>query len=615
MKFLACLGQKPLNYALLAINAGTILTFAPMAQAAVVDGRTDAPPYATSKNPNYETVPLLTVGDEVPWLNGTWGNYSPDSNRKFAMAGIPDGLGVFETATRNYVFMDHEIGTTKFNGAPLPNIPENYIFTYFNNTDGDKVRGARVSIFEFDKDWKVIGGRNLIETAIDNSVNANGTVYQLNTSSGFYVTGTNPISIENTLNSNPQQGFLGAFSRFCSGFLAQGGFVDDNGQEIPFWFAPEEDSNPATNRGWAVTANGIANSLDGLGRFQKENVVAAAQYRPLSEGNTSNKTVLLSTEDYRDGELYMWVGNQTDEDPNGFQDGKLYVLQAVDSNGNVYAYETIPEDVPVTAKWVEVPADIAKGVAGQTDEEITKQLSEYVNGNGANDQPRSTNFRRLEDIAEDPTQLGTFYFAVTGTTNVPEGGSEPDNPSGKIYRISLNPDNPEGDGALTLVHAGGFGNGVSFDNLTVLTNGKVWVQEDAAYDPIILGGDPLGDEDRQAYIWEFDPNANGGTGAITPIAEMLEDAYPDLGNDPSKYGEWESSGIVQVGNLAPNTPWTLFDIEAHTDLRQNERFSEGGQLMLLVQQQQSPSVPEPATAAGLFLFGLSTLAAKSKRLK
>jgi glycerophosphoryl diester phosphodiesterase len=242
------------------------------------------------------------------------------------------------------------------------------------------------------------------------------------------------------------------------------------------------------------------------------------------------------------------------------------------------------------------------GTVGQSANQITTQLSTYVNGTEANGNPRSTNFRRLEDIGEDPTQLGTFYFAVTGSTSVPTGGTTPDNPSGKIYRISLNPDNPAEDGVLTLVHTGGFGNGISFDNLTVLSNGKVLVQEDAAYDPAILGGDPLGDENRQAYLWEFDPNANGGTGAITPLAELQEDAFPDLGNDPSKYGEWESSGIIQLG-LSPEV---LFDVQAHTDLSQNARFSEGGQLLII------QSVPEPGTVVGLVLFGLATLAMKRK---
>jgi len=43
------------------------------------------------------------------------------------------------------------------------------------------------------------------------------------------------------------------------------------------------------------------------------NVVAAFQYRAVN----SDKTVLFTTEDNADGELYMWLGQQTAEDPIG----------------------------------------------------------------------------------------------------------------------------------------------------------------------------------------------------------------------------------------------------------------------------------------------------------
>jgi len=43
-------------------------------------------------------------------------------------------------------------------------------------------------------------------------------------------------------------------------------------------------------------------------------------------------------------------------------------------------------------------------------------LSDYVNAEG-----RSTNFQRLEDLAEDPNNPGSFYFATTGTEEKPGG--------------------------------------------------------------------------------------------------------------------------------------------------------------------------------------------------
>jgi len=140
-----------------------------------------------------------------------------------------------------------------------------------------------------------------------------------------------------------------SFSRFCSAYLAQSGFVDANGQEIPIYFAPEE--NDPKSRGWAVSPDGVALSIDGLGRYAKENIVAASQYRAIN----SDKTVLFSTEDFTDGELYMFVGQQTPQDPNGFKDGQLYALKVDGIDA-----EVMTEGVKIGAKWTPIPKDIAK---------------------------------------------------------------------------------------------------------------------------------------------------------------------------------------------------------------------------------------------------------------
>jgi len=63
-------------------------------------------------------------------------------------------------------------------------------------------------------------------------------------------------------------------------------------------------------------------SPEGTGSLLKENVVAS-QYR----ADDSDTTVLLSPEDFADGELYMFKGKQTADDPNGFKTGDLYVLK------------------------------------------------------------------------------------------------------------------------------------------------------------------------------------------------------------------------------------------------------------------------------------------------
>jgi hypothetical protein len=526
----------------------------------IENGRTTTPAYAEAiGDSGYESIALLTVGDEVPLLEGEFGNYEVSPDETFAMSGIPDGLGIYEGDDSYYVFMNHEISASDSDDEP--------IFTNINSTDADKIKGARVSVFEFNQDWEVIGGRNLIETIVDN---ATGDSYNINYETGLYENVDNSGDILN--------GDVGALSRFCSGFLADEGFIDpETGEETPMWFGPEEDGAPS-NRGWAITANGIAYSLDNLGRFSKENVVSPVNYRPLSEGNTSNQTVLLSTEDFSDGELYMWVGRQTAADPNGFSQGELYVLQVVDpETDEYYSFETMPEDVALTAKWNQVPEQIALGSRQDTPEEITANLSEWSNANDNSGNPRSSNFRRLEDIGEDPTNPGTFYFATTGSPEVPEGQNEPDNPYGALHRISLNPDDVTADGEFTFTHTGGPDNGVSFDNLTVLNNGKVMVQEDAAYPPELLEGDIFTDEERQARIWEYDPDTDG----VAPIFELKEDEFGGPDNDPDVRGEWESSGIIPTGMGND----VLFDVQAHTS--RDDLFSEDGQL-LLAQEEEIP---------------------------
>ncbi|MGQ4647714.1 glycerophosphodiester phosphodiesterase family protein [Lyngbya aestuarii] len=326
----------------------------------VIDGRTTAKPYVFnvpdgSNAPHYDLTPLLTVGDEVPLLEGEFGSYTPSETQTFAMAGIPDGLGVTQIDDLYYVWVNQELGAS--------------VTTDVSSTVEGQINGARVSLFIFDENWNAIGGKNLIET-----VEADGTVYTLDLESGNY------LDVDgNLLNEGVYGEDIGNFSRFCSGYLAAKGFVDEQGNEIPVYFAPEEDG--AAARGWAITPDGTATAIEGLGRYAKEQVFAASQYRADSP---SGKTVLLSMEDNGDGEVYMYVGEQTAEDPNGFSDttNSLYVLRVEDKEGNVYSYEDMPENVEVVGKWISVPDHVTLSPEGEV-------LSDWVNGefNTLNGQP------------------------------------------------------------------------------------------------------------------------------------------------------------------------------------------------------------------------------------
>src|SRR5919202_5645651 len=141
----------------------------------IFDGQTTANPYVfdVPGGSTYNIIPLLTVGDEVPLLSGGLNNLTKVDGKSFAFAGTPDGMGVFETKDYNYVFINHEFGPTAT--------------SYLNSTSSEVFKGARVSLLQFDKNWNVLGGKNLIETVVDNAKNS---TYSLNNTTGFFTDST-----------------------------------------------------------------------------------------------------------------------------------------------------------------------------------------------------------------------------------------------------------------------------------------------------------------------------------------------------------------------------------------------------------------------------------------
>ena len=510
-------------------------------------------------NGNYQITPLLTVGDEVPLLQGSsLNNLTRVQGQRYAFTGIPDGLGLYtQDLNFNYVFVNHELGGTS----------KSDVSTTFPN---QQITGSRVSLFQLDKNMNVLGGMNLIGNAIDSTGAPAQPVSNSSTST--------PPGEQLPLTSGIRDAAYN-FARFCAGYLAESGFAGG-----PIWFAPEESGN--ASRGWAVTPNGTAQALDGLGRYSKENVLAAFQYRA---GNPSGRTVLLSTEDTNDSEIYLFSGQQTASDPNGFTNGLLYALKV----GNTDFEGQIPNGLN-QATWTPVDQNAQLDPTGNI-------LSNFVNQPG-----RTTNFRRLEDIAEDPNNPGTFYVVTTGTADLP--GTDPTNPNtpdtttaaqaenpyGRLYRFSLNPNDPTGAiSNLELLLQGGPGNGVSYDNIVVDSNGNVLLQEDET----AFGEQVMLAENRDAGIFSY----NIASRRVAPLFVLNENAAGTQFNNPNVPGEWETSGIIEVAsNALPGRSSYLFDVQAHTVTGStvlNGNHVQGGQLIL------ATPVPEPSSTLGLLLVG------------
>ena len=66
---------------------------------------TPVKPYAVSISPEYVAIPILSVGDLVP--------YTSDPSKQFQMIGIPDGLGAYRINDRKTaIYLNHEVAGT-----------------------------------------------------------------------------------------------------------------------------------------------------------------------------------------------------------------------------------------------------------------------------------------------------------------------------------------------------------------------------------------------------------------------------------------------------------------------------------------------------------------------
>ncbi|NJK48864.1 hypothetical protein HC931_12385 [Candidatus Gracilibacteria bacterium] len=536
---------------------------------------TNSPAYAFNvpdgaDGAHYDIRPLLSVGDEIPYLEGDFGNFTPSQTKTFALAGETDGLGYTQINGLNYLWANHEIADD--------------ITTDISSTVAGKINGARVSLFVFDRNWNPIGGKNLLE-----NVKIDGVEYSLNTGTGNY---------EDANGNVLDLGDRNNFSRFCAGYLAASGFVGEDGKEIPLYFAPEEVD---TGLAVPVTPDGTGTPLISIGAFAKEKALPASQYR----ATNSDYTVLLSPEDEKDnggnGEVYLYVGRQTAENPNGLtenpDDFQLYVLQVVDpTTGEVFGYETMPENRKLIAQWNAVPDDIALN----RDPSVLSNWVDVGTPGVSKGNFTSTNFRAVEDLEEDPNKPGTFYFAATGRnedSSIPPGETNFDNLLGKLHRVTVAIDPKTGtplNGSFETLLAGGANKGVSYDNISIDRNGNVLIQEDETSD----GGDVMEAEGRNAGVWRYNIAKNEGVIGSDSLDFLFELDQKAAGAEfDTETGAWESSGLIEAGSQNGQSSY-LFNVMASTidpndddlppEIRQKAleilggNYAAGGQLILTI---------------------------------
>ena len=598
--------------------------------------------YLIDQSEGLSSTPLVTVGEEIPLLEGEFpflatnpGGLFPVANlgavdsgdnpltasesETFTLPGSLDGVSSASFDGTNYVFVNSSIGT---DGT--------------SETNGGQINGSRISLLAFDEDWELIGGRNLVDRVRIASVEGTNTLrttinpdtgnpflglvfaeYVLNPETGDYepdleagndsfIVG-NPtfLALESDVAGQTWQERLEAsfapvfnglgnnnFTSFGSISVADTGFRRRGGQAIPFVFSGDGAPNGLA---YFHIANGTTVPVEGFGAFAKEQIISAIDFRQTADENgvPTGQTVLLSPEaSADDAEVYMYVGDRVPGNAGGFADFEdvLYVLQVTDGDGNVVVDGTaIAEDTELTAQWLLVDGNplnaldaVPEGKAINTLN--ADSLATWVNGED-DGVARSTNFANLGGIAEDPNDTGSFYLT-----------------SGNgLYNLTFAEDSPTGAGTLTLVQTG------DFDSVTVDDDGNVVVQDNAGasflYDPEadsltpLVAGDPAVIGDGVAFelegITEADDNFNDtGLSAYLTTVNAGESDGQLLLTSPTAASRFDTDIFRFQSNITPGTYLFTGGDEAQT-IRDNfaESFSEEGFAFSVASQPGEDLIP------------------------
>jgi glycerophosphoryl diester phosphodiesterase len=485
------------------VASSVLLTVTP------VRGATTVKSYAVGQN-GYVTRPLLSVGDAVPFMR--------DPGRDYRMVGIPDGLGVRESAAGPLLYMNHEFEQTDLS-RPIE--------------DGPEFRGAFVSKWLLDENGDPLEGAPAFRW-----------VYQDNAFVGPLAT---------TTNATP------AFARFCSATMAG----DDVGFTEDIYLTNEESDGVDTFDGTGGQTVAIfdneAHALSGLGRFSKENNVVWP--------NEGSRTVVFSLEDgptSPDSQLYMYVGRKNGEARsvlrrNGLIGGRLFVFVSTTSGKDEEADFT---GGSIGGRWVEIP---------DADEMSDAELE------AASDAAGAFGFVRIEDGAFAKQNRNDFFFVTTGGS-ADAGNALGRLYHLRLNQDSvLEPARLDLVYNADTVAANGGDTAVSPDNVDTSAR-FLMVQEDAT-DP---GAAHLVAHGRDAGIWRFRLDAGPLRTTVKPGARRFVAEVDPPGSDgvPVPTGEWETSGIVDTSGWFGRGTW-LFDVQAHGPTTAPELTVEDGQLLLL----------------------------------
>ena len=370
------------------------------------------------------------------------------------------------------------------------------------------------------------------------------------------------------------------FIRFCSAFMAgpAEGFKD-------YTFFVNEESNdrlpttpgvpnadpeisPLRQAGltvWLDTATGEYKAVPGMGRHNHENQV-------IVPGGWDDIVAVSGDDTFSapSSQLYMYLANS----PGALKQdkGALWAFRVTDTDAasaggavaagdpfnNANDYLEINAGDDWAGEFILVPPGIAKGTEDYPDGSHNapqESLEAWSNANNV------FQFVRVEDIAYDPDDTRTIYFADTGTDRLLESGTTGrlvrtgssnypyTNSDGRIFKMTFNEDDPKVVDSFSIVGQG---------RLRVRTGAATFEPDlDPNYivgfvnpDNLAVGHDSImvqEDSSSGNGIWQYD----FGT-AWTLVATTLAGHPADV----------ETSGIVDMSAWM-GEGWWAFDVQAH----------------------------------------------------
>jgi hypothetical protein len=511
--------------------------------------------------------PALKISSLI--TNGEFSNGLNPGDSVYAPTGIFDGMGAYDNGNGTYTLLvNSELGSTAGYG-------------YLVN--GVALTGARVSKFIVDKD------------ADDNASNG----YQSSIVSGG-IAYSAIYDANGALVSNSSQVEGGGFGRFCSStYIGANSFGGGRGFADGIYLTGEENGN--VGRFWALdTATGGFWSLPGLGRAGWENATL------IDTGSPNTVGVLLM--DDNNAPIYLWVGEKSSAPGANFLERNGLAA----SQGSLYTWAPSGGSIGTGEGTLDVPdsADLNKLALGTAAAGSWQRLgsgTEVAALSGA--QLKDLAFSkgalqliRLEDVHVNPANGQQAVFATTGGSGADLFGNlitldfaGAFDGTGRISAGNTTALKVIYDADRLAVPASGIR---SPDNLTWSKDGFIYVQEDRSvaasnFDPTTFG---------EASIWKLSSTATDsvtGQAVSERWAQIDRTAVPAVYGqtdpNPADYGNWESSGIIDVSDFygAASGSFFLADVQAHnlrngnigTDaLTSNNYLVEGGQINLIQQQ-------------------------------